>query len=156
MDLKELRDAIATLEPPKMRLSRLERGGMVIWNDCYNSNPEAAMMMLDLLAAMPARRRIAVLGEMLELGRWSEELHGEVGRYAARCGVEIVVGIRGAARQLVDSARDAGVGPDSTHFFDDPVVAGRFVKSIAKEGDALLFKGSRGTRVELALEEFLN
>lgn len=48
---------------------------MTVWNDCYNSNPEAAMMMLDLLAATPARRRIAILGEMLELGRSFEDLH---------------------------------------------------------------------------------
>lgn len=156
MELKGLRERIAGLEPPRMRLTRLERDGMVIWDDCYNSNPEAAMMMLDLLAATPARRRIAVLGEMRELGRWSEDLHREVGRYAARSGVTVLVGIRGAARQLVDAGLDAGLSPGAAHFFDEPGEAGRFVKEMAMEGDALLFKGSRGTKVELALEAFLN
>jgi len=156
IDLGSLKETIAGLEPPKMRLTRLERGGMVIWDDCYNSNPEAAMMMLDLLAGTPARRRIAVLGEMLELGRWSENLHREVGRYAARSGVTVLVGIRGAARHLVDAGLDAGLSPGAAHFFDEPVEAGRFVKGIAEEGDVLLFKGSRGVRVEAALEVFLN
>jgi UDP-N-acetylmuramoyl-tripeptide--D-alanyl-D-alanine ligase len=156
MDLKDLQSAIASLKPPKMRLNRIERNGMVIWDDCYNSNPEAAMMMLDLLAATPARRRIAVLGEMLELGRWSEDLHREVGRYAARCGMSVLIGIRGAAEHLVSAGLDAGLQPGAAIFFHEPEEAGRFLKSIAVEGDSLLFKGSRGTRVELALESFLN
>lgn len=156
MELKGLVDAIAGLEAASMRTARLERGGMVIWNDCYNSNPEAAKMMLDLLADTKAARRIAVLGEMLELGRWSEELHREVGRHAARRGVTVLVGIRGAARQLVDAGLAAGLDPGAAHFFEDASEAGRFVKTMAREGDALLFKGSRGTRVEQALEAFLD
>ncbi|MBI4889497.1 MAG: UDP-N-acetylmuramoyl-tripeptide--D-alanyl-D-alanine ligase [Acidobacteria bacterium] len=155
-DLTELKDAIANLVPAKNRLNRLERDGMVIWDDCYNSNPEAAEMMLDLLAATPARRQIAVLGEMLELGHWSEDLHREVGRYAARSGISVLIGIRGAAKALVDAGLDAGLSPGAAHFFDEPREAGRYVKSLAQAGDALLFKGSRGTRVELALEAFLN
>jgi UDP-N-acetylmuramoyl-tripeptide--D-alanyl-D-alanine ligase len=93
---------------------------------------------------------------MLELGRWSEDLHREVGRYAARSGVTVLVGIRGAARQLVDAGLDAGLSPGAALFFDEPGEAGRWVKEQAREGDALLFKGSRGTKVELALEAFLN
>ncbi|QOY91622.1 UDP-N-acetylmuramoyl-tripeptide--D-alanyl-D-alanine ligase [Paludibaculum fermentans] len=156
MDLTGLKDAIASLQAPKMRLARIESRGMVIWDDCYNSNPEAAKMMLDLLADTPAKRRIAVLGEMLELGRWSEDLHREVGTYAARRGISVLVGIRGAARHLVDAGLDAGLAPGAAHFFPEPSAAGRFVKTLAESGDALLFKGSRGTRVELALQEFLN
>lgn len=154
-DLRELKETIAHLPPVPMRLERLEHSGMVIWNDCYNSNPEAAMMMLDLLADTPGARRIAVLGEMLELGHWSESLHRVVGRYAARRGIAVLVGIRGAARQLVDAALDAGLSPGAAHFFDDPLSAGRFLKSVAQPGDAILFKGSRGVHVEFALEAFL-
>jgi UDP-N-acetylmuramoyl-tripeptide--D-alanyl-D-alanine ligase len=155
LDLADLKDAIAALEPPSMRLQRIERNGMVIWDDCYNSNPEAACMMLDLLAATPSTRRIAVLGEMRELGTWAEELHREVGRYAVQCEVSVLVGIRGAARYLVDAARLAGMSPAAVHFFEEPQAAGHFLKSLARPGDSILFKGSRGTRVEQALEEFL-
>jgi UDP-N-acetylmuramoyl-tripeptide--D-alanyl-D-alanine ligase len=156
MELAQLKDAIRSLQPARMRLERLEHGGMVVWNDCYNSNPEAAMMMLELLGATPARRRIAVLGEMLELGAWSETLHREVGRCAAGCGVDLLVGIRGAAAYLVDAAVAAGMRPEAVRYFDDPAEAGRFARTLAEPGDALLFKGSRGTHVELALEAFLN
>jgi UDP-N-acetylmuramoyl-tripeptide--D-alanyl-D-alanine ligase len=151
----QMRDAIAALQPPKMRLQRIERDGMLIWDDCYNSNPEAACMMLDLLAATPAERRIAVLGEMRELGTWAESLHAQVGRHAVQCEVSVLVGIRGAARHLVDAARGAGLSAGAAYFFEEPQAAGQFLKGIARAGDSILFKGSRGTRVELALEEFL-
>jgi UDP-N-acetylmuramoyl-tripeptide--D-alanyl-D-alanine ligase len=111
--------------------------------------------MLEMLAGLPAKRRIAVLGEMLELGRWSKDLHAAVGQYAAACGISVLVGIRGAARHLVDAARQAGLAADAAYFFDEPRPAGRFLRTLVQSGDAILFKGSRGARVELALEEFL-
>jgi UDP-N-acetylmuramoyl-tripeptide--D-alanyl-D-alanine ligase len=138
-----------------MRLERIERNGMVIWNDCYNSNPEAAMMMLDLLAESPAARRIAVLGEMLELGPWSEPLHREVGRHAAARGLDWLVCVRGAARWMREEAEAAGMPAERAVFFDDPAEAGSFVRSLARAGDVLLFKGSRGVRMEKALEAML-
>lgn len=153
--LQQAGEALAAMTPPKMRFERLERDGVVIWNDSYNSNPEAARMMLDLLAATPAVRRIAVLGEMLELGRWSEDLHRGVGVHAARCGLSVLVGIRGAAEHLVDAARGAGLGAGAAIFFENPDEAGRWLKGVVRPGDALLFKGSRSVRVELALEAFL-
>ncbi len=154
--LEEAGRALATLQPPKMRLERMERNGFTIWNDCYNSNPEAAIMMLDLLAATPAERRIAVLGEMLELGRWSESLHRGVGVHAARCGLTVLVGICGAAKHLVDAARGAGLEAGAASFFEDPREAGQWLRQVARPGDALLFKGSRGVQVEQALEAFLD
>jgi UDP-N-acetylmuramoyl-tripeptide--D-alanyl-D-alanine ligase len=153
---RETRDAVRDLSPGKMRGERITRNGVEIINDCYNSNPDAARGMLDVLRDIPARRKIAVLGEMLELGRWAEPLHREVGMYAARCGVTVLVGIRGDARFLVESAINAGLSSDAAFFFEDPEQAGLHLRSIAREGDAILFKGSRGTRVEKALERFLD
>jgi UDP-N-acetylmuramoyl-tripeptide--D-alanyl-D-alanine ligase len=150
-----LREAVAALAPPAMRGERLTHNGVTILNDCYNSNPEAVRSMLDLLRDWPARRRFAVLGEMLELGRWAETLHRDVGRYAARCGIDVLVGIRGAARHMVDSAVRSGLCADAAFFFDEPAAAGEFLRGLAVAGDAVLFKGSRGTRVEKALERFL-
>ncbi|GIU73443.1 MAG: UDP-N-acetylmuramoyl-tripeptide--D-alanyl-D-alanine ligase [Bryobacteraceae bacterium] len=153
-DLRELKETVARLTTVPMRLERVERNGIVIWNDCYNSNPEAAMMMLDLLAETPARRRIAVLGEMLELGGWSERLHREVGRHAARR-VDLLVGVQGAARHLVDEAVAAGLPQEAAAYFDNPREAGLFVRRLAAAGDAVLFKGSRGVHMERAMEAFL-
>lgn len=150
------REAVRELAPPKMRGERLEVRGMRVLNDCYNSNPDAARAMLDVLRDLPAERRIAVLGEMLELGQWAEPLHREVGQYAVASGISVLVGIRGAARCLVESAVSAGLDAGAALFFEEPTQAGDYVRTIARPGDALLFKGSRGTRVELALARFLD
>lgn len=153
--LAALVPAVESLVPGDMRGVPLVHRGIRIINDCYNSNPEAVRSMLDVLQEIPAPRHIAVLGEMLELGRWSEPLHRDVGRYVAGCGVHVLVGIRGVARSMVQSAIEQGLGEGAAYFFEEPAEAGSYLRMIAKEGDAILFKGSRGTRVERALEKFL-
>jgi UDP-N-acetylmuramoyl-tripeptide--D-alanyl-D-alanine ligase len=139
----------------KMRGERFQFGGVLVYNDCYNSNPDAVRAMLDVLRDAPARRRIAVLGEMLELGHWAEPLHRAIGDYVAESGINVLVGIRGAACLMLDAAKRAGLRADAAFFFDEPAAAGRLVRSLAEPGDAILFKGSRGVHVELALQEFV-
>jgi UDP-N-acetylmuramoyl-tripeptide--D-alanyl-D-alanine ligase len=134
-----------------MRGERSQWRGATILNDSYNSNPEAARRMIDVLASEAARRRIAVLGEMLELGSMSEMLHRDLGRYAVHAGVNALVGIRGDAAFLVDEARRAGMPASDVYFFEDPDSAGDFLRGWVRPGDAILFKGSRGTQVERAL-----
>ncbi len=151
----QLVDVVKNLAPPPMRGQRLVHDGVVILNDCYNSNPDAARAMIDVLRDTPAKRRIAVLGEMLELGRWSESLHRDVGRYAAESGIDVLIGIRGEACSLVDAAREAGLAVNAAFFFPDATAAGEHLRRIAQPGDAILFKGSRGSHVEHALERFL-
>ncbi len=150
-----LREAVRTLPAGKMRGERLEHAGITVWNDCYNANPEAMRAMIDVLAATPAARRIAVLGEMLELGHAAERLHREIGRYAAMRGIDVVVGVRNAARWIVEEARAAGMADASALFVDTPESAGDFARDYARAGDAVLFKGSRGVAMERALERFL-
>ena len=150
--LSTMAEAARSLQSGKMRGERLTHNGITILNDCYNSNPEAAKAMLDTLAAMPGQRKIAVLGEMLELGVWAEKMHAEVGAHAAAIGIDVVVAIRGAARHLAAAAAKAGV---ETHFFEEPASAGDALRTIARQGDVVLCKGSRGTRVEKALERFM-
>ena len=67
----------------------------------------------------------------------------------------MLVGIRGEARMMVDAAIEGGLATDAAFFFDDPESAGDYVNQIARKGDAILFKGSRGTHVERAMERFL-
>jgi len=148
-------DPVRKLTPGKMRGERFLHRDILIYNDCYNSNPDAARAMLDVLRDTPARRRIAVLGEMLELGRWAEALHSDVGTYAAAQGIDVLVGIRGAACCTLDAALRAGLRAGAAFFFEDPAEAGRMLRAIAEPGDVILFKGSRGVHVERALEEFL-
>jgi UDP-N-acetylmuramoyl-tripeptide--D-alanyl-D-alanine ligase len=152
---EKLVDTVQSFKPGKMRGERFQHRGILVYDDCYNSNPDAVRAMLDVLRDTPAKRRIAVLGEMLELGRWAETLHRDVGLYAARQGIDVLVGIRGAAWSFVDAAKLAGLSAGAAFFFNEPAEAGRAVRSIAQPGDAILFKGSRGVHVERALNEFL-
>jgi UDP-N-acetylmuramoyl-tripeptide--D-alanyl-D-alanine ligase len=152
---ERLREAVRTIASGKMRGQRSEHNGMVVWNDCYNSNPEAAQSMIDVLRETPAASRIAVLGEMLELGRAGEELHRQVGRYAAEHGIDWLIGVRGQARVMVEAAAAAGLPRGRARFFEDPAEAGEFARLTAGPGDAILFKGSRGVKVERAMERFL-
>ncbi len=151
----QLTGVVKDLAAPSMRGQRLMHDGVLILNDCYNSNPDAARVMIDVLRETPAKRRIAVLGEMLELGRWSESLHRDVGSYVAKSGIDVLVGIRGEACHLVDAARQSGLAVDAAFFFPDAAAAGEHLRRIAHPGDVILFKGSRGTHVEYALERFL-
>ncbi|MBZ5726927.1 MAG: UDP-N-acetylmuramoyl-tripeptide--D-alanyl-D-alanine ligase [Acidobacteriia bacterium] len=152
---ERLREPVRTFAVGHMRGERIAHNGMLVWNDCYNSNPEAAQAMIDVLLRTPAQRRIAVLGEMLELGRAAEELHRQVGRYAAAHGVDLLIGVRGHARAMIDAAVGAGLPESAALFFEDAAEAGEFARGNARPGDAILFKGSRGVHVERALERFL-
>lgn len=153
---QQLTEVIRDLAPGPMRGERILHNGILILNDCYNSNPDAARAMIDVLRDTQAKRRIAVLGEMLELGRWSGALHRDVGSYVAAQGIDVLVGIRGAASNLVDAAKEAGQAVNAAFFFQSPEEAGDHLRKIAREGDAILFKGSRGTHVEKALERLLS
>jgi len=151
IELRELAPAIAAFAPGKMRGERSSLRGVTILNDSYNSNPEAARAMVDVLCAEPARRRIAVLGEMLELGFWAERLHRDLGKYVAGAGIDVLVGVRGMSQPMVEEARKAGLSNHAAFFFDQPEEAGAFLRDFIRQGDTILFKGSRGTHIERAL-----
>ncbi|HLW76029.1 MAG TPA: UDP-N-acetylmuramoyl-tripeptide--D-alanyl-D-alanine ligase [Bryobacteraceae bacterium] len=155
IERERLVPVVQKLAPGRMRGERFVHGGVLIFNDCYNSNPDAARAMIAVLAGTPARKRIAVLGEMLELGQWAEPLHRDVGTYVAEQGVDVLVGIRGAACCMLDAATRAGLRAGAAFFFEQPDDAGRLLRTIAQPGDAILFKGSRGVHVERALAEFM-
>ncbi len=155
LEAAELAEAVRRFEAPEMRGRRFHRHGVTILDDCYNANPEAMCAMLDALRETPGTRKVAVLGQMLELGRHSEELHRRVGRYAAESGVDLLVGVKGDARYLVEAAVEAGLKPGAAHFREEPEEAGELVRVLARPGDVILFKASRGTRIEKALERFL-
>jgi len=147
----ELAEAVASLRPVKMRGERRTVRGTTILDDSYNSNPEAARGMIDVLLSEPGTRRIAVLGEMRELGHMSEKLHRDLGSYVGSSGVDVLVGVCGAARFVVDQAKQNGFTCRTAFFFEDPDSAGDFLRKFVRPGDVVLFKGSRGAHVEKAL-----
>jgi UDP-N-acetylmuramoyl-tripeptide--D-alanyl-D-alanine ligase len=145
----EISAALATLEPQSKRGQILELHGVTVINDCYNSNPKALNFMVDALAGLPARERIVVAGEMLELGPTAEHLHRQCGLHMAEKQITRVLGVRGLAQALVDEAKMHGVAAE---FVATPEEAGQWLTRQAKPGDAVLLKASRGVKLERALE----
>jgi UDP-N-acetylmuramoyl-tripeptide--D-alanyl-D-alanine ligase len=146
--LAECAKAASQLRPPDKRGEVLRIGDATVINDCYNSNPEALKSMIATLAAMPAKRRILVAGEMLELGPGSIQLHRECGSAAAEAGIDLVVGVRDNAQYIVEGAREAGA---LAIFLPLPLEAGEWLKAELRPGDAVLLKASRGVGLEQAL-----
>ena len=148
--LGESAGAMAKLSPADKRGQVVRIGNITVINDCYNSNPKALAAMVDALAEMPAKRRIVVAGEMLELGPQGEEMHRESGRDIARKGVDLLIGVRGLAQEMVDSAKQAGM---TAEFVATPEEAGEWLAGQVRDGDAVLLKASRGVKLEKALEK---
>ncbi len=143
--------ALATLAPADKRGEVVQVGNITVINDCYNSNPKALDAMVDTLAAMPAKRRIVVAGEMLELGHVGEELHRGSGRHMAMQKIDWLVGVRGQARQMVEAAHEAGIRAE---FVATPEEAGEWLIRETRDGDVVLLKASRGVKLERALEKW--
>jgi UDP-N-acetylmuramoyl-tripeptide--D-alanyl-D-alanine ligase len=128
-----------------------EVAGAILINDCYNSNPQALDSMVAALGQTPAKRRVVIAGEMLELGPSAPELHGECGRKMALHKVDYVVGVRGNARFIAEGAASAGVAAE---FVETTEQAGEWLAYNLRGGDAVLLKGSRGVGLERALAVF--
>src|SRR5580693_3561183 len=143
--------ALATLAPADKRGQVLQVGNITVINDCYNSNPKALEAMVDALAAMAAKRRIVVAGEMLELGPAGEEMHRQAGQHIAEKKIDALLGVRGLAQAMVDGARKAG---GRAEFVAGPEEAGEWLAREARDGDLVLLKASRGVKLEKALESW--
>jgi UDP-N-acetylmuramoyl-tripeptide--D-alanyl-D-alanine ligase len=149
VDLDAAVAALASLTAGDKRGQVMEIGGATLLNDSYNSNPEALRSMIRSLAARPARRRILVAGEMLELGEQGPALHAACGSAAAEAGLDLVVGVHGNAEHLAAAACAGGV---AALFLSDAEAAGRWLIQNIQPGDVVLVKGSRGVHLERAIE----
>jgi len=145
----EIVAALASLSPSEKRGQVVQLGNITVINDCYNSNPKALDAMVDTLAAMPARRRIVVAGEMLELGPSAAEMHRESGRHIADMKIDVLIGVRGLAEEMVQAAKIDGV---QAEFLATPEAAGEWLTRETRDGDVVLLKASRGVKLEKALD----
>ncbi len=149
-------EGLASLQKVKLRQNIYEKNGITIIEDCYNASPESMRAALDVQRSMIARRggrAVALLGDMLELGENSPELHCAVGAYAVAAGVTQLVTIGQRALKIAE-----GAGLDSTLSIPDPedkLSAAGALLSILRPGDILLVKASRGLALE-KITEMLN
>jgi UDP-N-acetylmuramoyl-tripeptide--D-alanyl-D-alanine ligase len=128
------------------------QGMLTVVDDSYNSNPDALQKALAGAAQLPAARRLAVLGDMLELGPAGPRFHREGGLAAARLGFEQVVGVGDLAREL---AAGAGEGGAAAQWFPDAGAAAGWIAAAVRPGDVVLVKGSRGVGLDAVVRRLL-
>ena len=131
--------------------------GARLVDDSYNASPEATVAMLDALGRTASTgRRVAVLGEMLELGALARQRHIACGQAAARAGVDVLIVVGGpAADGVVDGAIGAGFSREQLHRFPDSLAAAGAIRGLVRPGDLVLVKGSRGTRTDRVADRLL-
>jgi UDP-N-acetylmuramoyl-tripeptide--D-alanyl-D-alanine ligase len=139
---------IAEVKPAYHRGIVVEWRGATIYDDTYNSNPYALGRTLELMTQAETRgRRIAVIGDMLELGEQELQFHRDSGRAISKS-VDVVIGVGKRTSALLDGAREAGFRDDALHHFDNAQQAGAFLLDEIRDGDLVLIKGSRGVGLD--------
>ena len=142
--------------PGRMRLLDGLKGSLLI-DDSYNSSPvalEEALKTLKSVKISRGHRKIAILGDMLELGRYTVDEHKKMGERASKsANILVTVGIR--SRYAAEAALIDGMSEGKVFQFDDSLEAGMFMKDLIKEGDVILIKGSQGVRMEKCVEELM-
>jgi UDP-N-acetylmuramoyl-tripeptide--D-alanyl-D-alanine ligase len=147
LDRAQIQRGLADCAPPKMRLQLSLAGGVRLLDDTYNANADSMLAALETLRALPcAGRRVAVLGDMAELGASSGPAHAEAGRRAAELGLDQLFAVGTRAAQMAASARSAGLR-NAVDFLDAEEAA-RAVNGFVRPGDVVLVKASRAMRLE--------
>lgn len=153
--LDAVKTGLERFRPLAMRSELRTIKGRTVFADCYNANPGSMRAALETLALLrTGGRAVAVLGDMLELGEASAEAHREIGRAAARSGVDVLIVAGRSARFLAEGARQGGMDAKSVFEAETTAAAARLLREHSREGDAVLVKGSRGMKMETVLEEF--
>jgi UDP-N-acetylmuramoyl-tripeptide--D-alanyl-D-alanine ligase len=151
MTAAEIQGGLADCKPARMRMQYWEAGGIRVLDDAYNANADSMVAALETLRDLPLQgRRVAVLGDMAELGAHSEAAHAEVGRRAAELQIGQLFAVGKMAPVMAKAARDAGLS--RVIEFENVEVATKAVKSFLKSGDLVLLKASRSSRLERIAE----
>jgi len=151
--LDEVLSRVSGLKPLAMRGVLLELGNDIrLYDDSYNSNPAALEAALKSLGGLPARRKLAVLADMLELGDNGESFHRRAGRVVALEGWNVLVTIGPLARSMGEGAAEAGLDRGNIRSFPDAEAAAAETPGLVRDGDLVLVKGSRGMRTEKVVE----
>ena len=150
MDIKRIRDAMTTFTGTSMRMELLECEGFKIINDAYNSNPLSLRSAVNALSQYKTTgRRILISADMLELGKDSDKLHYDSGKFIAdKANIDLLITHGRLSKFILEGALASGMARDKTQHFDDKDDIKSFLKTFLKDRDILLVKGSRGMKME--------
>ena len=146
IDVHKISGALCNYVPAGMRQRVNHISGRICIEDCYNASPDSMNAALKTLREIEANKRIAVLGDMLELGDYSKDLHLNVGKMVADNSIDWVLAYGNHAKYYVEGALNNGA--KNALLFDNKDEMAQFLSSFANDGDAVLFKGSRGMKLE--------
>ena len=146
----EIRAGFTTLATTKMRFEIIDRNGIQIINDAYNASPASMRVAISTTAEIASGRKIAVLGDMLELGNRSESIHRSIGADLAKNNFGVLVTFGKLGRLIAEGAKEAGV--EKIFTADTHEQAAEYLRGTVKKGDTILFKGSRAMRMEKIIE----
>lgn len=155
LNLVEISEALSLYSAPPGRLKLIE-GIKNSWilDDTYNASPMAVQAALDVLAEMTAGRKIAVLGDMLELGRYAIEAHRQVGRKVGGI-ADLIFLVGPRSKFIAEVCREKGMAAEKIYEFSDSREAGKKLQNIIDKGDLILVKGSQNMRMERTVEEIM-
>lgn len=157
IDLEKVKEALKRFKSIPMRMEIIElRGGMFIINDTYNANPKSMELALETLSEMRGKgRAIAVLGDMLELGGYSNEAHQDLGMKVSKLSIDFLIALGEEAPVIVESAIRHGLGLERAIIVESHQEAVSILKNTIKQGDWILVKGSRGMAMEKIVKDLL-
>ncbi|MEW6749504.1 MAG: UDP-N-acetylmuramoyl-tripeptide--D-alanyl-D-alanine ligase [Candidatus Latescibacterota bacterium] len=143
-----IQEALHAFQAVAMRSQVTSHGGVRLIDDSYNANPDSVEAALDLLGVVGGQRRLAVLGDMLELGAGAAEMHARVGRRAAALQVDLLLATGPLSQHTVSAARQAGLPAGRARHFADREALGDALMAELQDGDVVLVKASRGMSLD--------
>ena len=147
LNIEQIRHGIETFELTKKRMDITElENGITIINDSYNASFESMQASLKYLSGLKNSRKIAVLGDMFELGEYSKELHEKVGEEVAKNNIDVLICCGDNAKYIAQAAKNNGIDENNIYYFNEKNEVQEFIKKIWKKGDAILFKASNGMK----------
>ena len=155
--MEDILEGIANFELTKRRMQvEKNKNGITIINDCYNANYDSMKAAIEYLGKINANKRIAVLGDMLELGEFSKELHKKVGEEVAKNNIDILVTVGSLSKDIANKAIEDGMLAEKVFVCENNEEAIKVIEGISKEGDAILLKASNGLNFQEIFNEILN
>lgn len=155
IDKKDITSGIESFELTKKRMDIIKlKNGVEVINDAYNASLESMKASLKYLGNIQEKRKIAVLGDMFELGKFSKELHKSVGTEVYKNNIDILICSGESSKEIVKQANIEGLSTESTYYVDNKEEILEKLKSICKDGDVVLFKASNGMQFYKIAEEY--
>ncbi|MCR1898017.1 UDP-N-acetylmuramoyl-tripeptide--D-alanyl-D-alanine ligase [Irregularibacter muris] len=146
---QEIQQGLDRFKPSQMRMDIFKAGEIEVINDVYNANPDSMNAALQVLRDFnKSSRKIAILGDMLEMGDWSKKAHVEIGHYVSKMGIEVLLTLGEYSSYYIQGARNGGMPKNRTLAFSSNSEVIEYLTSFIENGDVFLVKGSRGLKME--------